>query len=191
MTHTAPSRTAASGIAAFTFEMGVLKRLRRSGWWQVGVRDPESVAEHSLRVAQLAALLAAEEGADPARAAYLALWHDSQETRITDLPHTARPYVTKPDNVAVTRDQVAPLPDTAAATVVDAVTEFEAQLTPEARCARDADKLECLVQAVEYRHGGQAGVQEWIDSSYAALRTDVARRVADAALSQSPMSWRD
>lgn len=186
MTH-----TAASGIAAFTFEMGVLKRLRRSGWWQVGVRDPESVAEHSLRVAQLAALLAAEEGADPARAAYLALWHDSQETRITDLPHTARPYVTKPDNVAVTRDQVAPLPAAAAATVVDAVTEFEAQQTPEARCARDADKLECLVQAVEYRHGGQAGVQEWIDSSYAALRTDVAKRVADAALSLSPMSWRD
>lgn len=186
MTH-----TAASGIAAFTFEMGVLKRLRRSGWWQVGVRDPESVAEHSLRVAQLAALLAAEEGADPARAAYLALWHDSQETRITDLPHTARPYVTKPDNVAVTRDQVAPLPAAAAATVVDAVTEFEAQQTPEARCARDADKLECLFQAVEYRHGGQAGVQEWIDSSYAALRTEVAKRAADAALSLSPMSWRD
>ncbi|WP_142036287.1 HD domain-containing protein [Promicromonospora kroppenstedtii] len=185
MTH-----TAASGIAAFTYEMGVLKRLRRAGWWQVGVRDPESVAEHSLRVAQLAALLAAEEGADPARAAYLALWHDSQETRITDLPHTARPYLTKPDNVAVTRDQVAPLPEAAAATVLDAVAEFEAQETPEARCARDADKLECLVQAVEYRHGGQDGVQEWIDSSYAALTTDVAKRVADAALTQSPMSWR-
>lgn len=186
MTH-----TAASGIAAFAFEMGVLKRMRRSGWWQAGVRDPESVAEHSLRVAQLAALLAAEEGADPARAAYLAIWHDSQETRITDLPHTTRPYLRKPDNLAVTRDQVAPLPTAAAATVVDAVTEFEAQTTPEARCARDADKLECLVQALEYRHTGQHGVQEWIDSSYAVLRTDTARRVADAALTQSPMSWKD
>lgn len=42
----------AAGVANFAHEMGVLERLRRAGWWQVGVRDPESVAEHSLRVAQ-------------------------------------------------------------------------------------------------------------------------------------------
>jgi putative hydrolase of HD superfamily len=45
------------------------------------VRDPESVAEHTMRVAQLAAIIAAQEGADPARASLLALWHDMQETR--------------------------------------------------------------------------------------------------------------
>jgi putative hydrolase of HD superfamily len=56
----------AVGVVAFAYEMGVLKRLRRAGWWRVGVRDPESVAEHSLRVAQLAALIASEEGGDPA-----------------------------------------------------------------------------------------------------------------------------
>jgi 5'-deoxynucleotidase YfbR-like HD superfamily hydrolase len=54
------------------YELGVLKRLRRTGWWHAGVRDPESVAEHSMRAAQLAALIAAEEGADPVRAAGLA-----------------------------------------------------------------------------------------------------------------------
>src|SRR5690606_24428473 len=86
----------AAAIAAFGYEMGILKRLRRAGWWQAGVRDPESVAEHSLRVAQLAAVLAAEENGNPERAAYLALWHDSQETRTGDLPHSARPHVTKP-----------------------------------------------------------------------------------------------
>ncbi|MGQ0775607.1 MAG: HD domain-containing protein [Pseudonocardiales bacterium] len=75
------------------FELGVLKRMRRAGWWHVGVRDPESVAEHSLRVAQLASLIAAIEGADPGRAAFLAVWHDSQETRTGDIPHTARPYL--------------------------------------------------------------------------------------------------
>ena len=83
----------AAGVVAFAYEMGVLKRVRRSGWWHAGVRDPESVAEHSLGVAQLAALIAAEEGGDPARAAYLGMWHDSQETRIGDIPHSARPYV--------------------------------------------------------------------------------------------------
>jgi hypothetical protein len=57
-----PSDRNAAGIAEFVFEMGILKRMRRAGWWHVGVRDPESVAEHSLRVAQLASLIAAQEG---------------------------------------------------------------------------------------------------------------------------------
>ena len=186
-----PTDGDATGIAAFAFEMGVLKRLRRAGWWHVGVRDPESVAEHSLRVAQLASLIAVVEGADPARSALLAIWHDSQETRAGDIPHTAKPYLSGIDNEAVTADQVARMPEAARKTVQEAVTEYEAQTTPEALCAKDADKLECLVQAVEYRACGYAGIQGWIDSSYAALRTDSARRIADAALTTSTLAWRD
>jgi putative hydrolase of HD superfamily len=87
---------------------------RRSGRWHAGVRDPESVAEHSLRVAQLAALIAAEEGGDPARAAYLGLWHDSEETHIGDIPHSAKPYITAESNEPITADQAAGLPSRAA-----------------------------------------------------------------------------
>jgi len=181
----------ATGVAEFLFEMGVLKRLRRAGWWHVGVRDPESVAEHSLRVAQIASLIAAEEGADPTRAAFLAIWHDSQETRTGDIPHTAKPYLSGINNMAITADQVARMPEQARKTVQEAVTEYEAQTSHEARCAKDADKLECLIQAIEYRSAGYTAVQGWIDSSYTALRTDTARRFADAALTTTPLAWRD
>lgn len=180
-----------AGIAQFAFEMGVLKGVRRAGWWHAGIRDPESVAEHSLRVAQLAALIAAEEGGDPARAALLAIWHDSQETRTGDLPHTARRYVTGPDPQAITADQTAALPDRAGKTVREAVSEYESRGTTEAVCAHDADKLECLIQAVEYQAGGNASVQGWIDSSRRALVTETAKRIADAALEISPLKWRD
>lgn len=182
----------AEGVANFAHEMGVLKRLRRAGWWHVGVRDPESVAEHSLRVAQLAALIAAEEGADPARAAYLGLWHDSQETRTTDIPHSARPYLgEKAGNETITRDQVVHLPDAAAKTVTEAVAEYEARETLEARCAKDADKLECLLQALEYRAAGYQHVQRWIDSSRSGITTSFAARVADAALAGSTNTWHE
>jgi putative hydrolase of HD superfamily len=141
---------------------GVLERLRRTGWSHAGIRDAESVADHSMRVAQLASLIAAEEGADPARAALMAIWHDSQETRSGDIPHTARPYMAaRTDPEAITADQVAGLPE-AAKTVQETVSEYQAQTTLEARCARDADKLECLIQAVEYQAGGNTGVQGWI-----------------------------
>lgn len=66
-----PAEQRAVAVANFAFELGVLKRMRRAGWWHAGVRDPESVAEHSLRVAQLASLIAAIEGAEPGRAALL------------------------------------------------------------------------------------------------------------------------
>ncbi|SDZ08255.1 putative hydrolases of HD superfamily [Amycolatopsis xylanica] len=177
-------------LAAFGYELGILKRIRRAGWWQAGVRDPESVAEHSMRVAQLAGLLAAEEGADPARAAYLALWHDTQETRTGDLPHTARPYLTKPDPRQITADQTAALPERAKNSVRDAVAEYEAAETPESRCARDADKLEMLLQAVEYRDIGVARVQEWINSALNGISTETGRRVAEVAVDLSPMTWR-
>ncbi|MGH3828057.1 MAG: HD domain-containing protein [Pseudonocardiaceae bacterium] len=136
----------------------MLKRIRRVGWWHVGVRDPESVAEHSLRVAQLAALIAVIEGAEPGRAALLAIWHDSQETHTGNIPHTAKPYLH--------------------------------QHSPEAHCTKDADKLECLIQAIEYQDAGYTRVQGWINSARSNLRTDTARRIADAALRTSPLAWR-
>ncbi|MGQ0719280.1 MAG: HD domain-containing protein [Pseudonocardiales bacterium] len=179
-----------AAVAEFAFELGVLKRMRRAGWWQVGVRDPESVAEHSLRAAQLASLIAAIEGAEPAHAALLAVWHDSQETRTGDIPHTARPYLDQRCPEAITADQTASLPDAARKTVQEAVAEYEAQQTPEARCAKDADQLECLIQAIEYQNAGYARVQGWIDSARSGLHTGTARRVADAALRTSPLAWR-
>jgi putative hydrolases of HD superfamily len=158
----------AYAVAAFAFEFRVLKRTRRAGWWHAGVRDPESVAEHSLRVSQLAALIAAQEGADPARTAMLAIWHDSQETRTGDLPHSAREYIASLDPQAITAGQTSRLPDAVAKTVREAVAEFEARTTPGAQCAHDSDKLECLMQAVEYGAAGYTSVQGWIDSSRAA-----------------------
>lgn len=180
-----------AALAAFGYELGVLKRMRRTGWWHAGVRDPESVSEHSLRAAQMAALLAAEEGTSPERAAYLSLWHDSQETRTGDLPPTARPFLDKPDARMITEAQTAGLPAAARESVRSAVTEYEAGETPAARCARDADKLEMLLQAVEYRDIGVRRLDGWIGAGEASLVTATAQRVAKAALSVSPLAWRN
>ncbi|MEV6905167.1 HD domain-containing protein [Amycolatopsis sp. NPDC051372] len=180
-----------TALAAFGYELGLLKRIRRTGWWHVGVRDPESVAEHSMRAAQIAALLAAEEGANPERAAFLALWHDTQETRTGDIPHTAAKYLSKPDPREITADQTASLPDASRTMVRTAVDEYETRQTLEAKCAKDADKLEMLLQAVEYRDIGVERVAGWIDSARKGLATETARRIAEAAATLSPLAWRD
>lgn len=176
-------------VAGFLYELGLLKRYKRTGWSVAGVALPESVADHSFRAAAVASVIAAMEGADPQRAAFLALWHDSQETRLTDIPHLTRDYVQAAGNPQVTGDQVAPLPAAVAAMITGAVTEYEAGQTPAARCARDADKLELVLQAREYQDQGNGNVQPWIDGALAVLATPSAQRLAREALAQGSLNW--
>lgn len=64
-----------AGIVDYFFEAGTLKRAKRTGWWVAGIKDPESIAEHSHRVALISADLAITEGADPAKARASGLRH--------------------------------------------------------------------------------------------------------------------
>lgn len=177
-------------IAHLLFETGTLKNQRRTGWWVAGVRDPESVAEHSWRTALIASVLASMAGADPAGAALIAVWHDTGETRTGDLHHLAQKYLeSRPDARDIAADQAEGTPGPVGAMVRSAVAAYEEQDTPEARCAKDADKLECLIQAVEYRAQGHAAAQRWIDSNLERITTDGGRALAAAVLAQEPLDW--
>lgn len=178
-------------LVGFVYEIGLLKRYKRTGWLIAGVSAPESIADHSFRAAALAGLIAALEGASAERAVLLSLFHDSQETRLTDIPYLAKEYVTRAPNGEVTADQTRGLPAPVADLLSRTVAEYEEKQTLEARCARDADKLECLVQAIEYREQGNQNTQPWIDSSLAALRTPTGKKLADEALRTGSLDWLD
>lgn len=178
-----------AGEAGYLLELGVLKRSRRSGWWIAGVRDPESVAEHSWRTTIIGMILASHEGADPARTCMMCALHDTPETRIGDIPKIGKHYLDAVHPETIVADQTAECHDTSSRTLRDAVAEFEAGETLEARCAKDADKLECLVQAVEYQRQGVTTVQRWIDSSLAALTTETAKKLAAQVRNANPLQW--
>ncbi|GAA0836323.1 HD family hydrolase [Streptosporangium amethystogenes subsp. fukuiense] len=178
-----------SRLAGLLYEIGLLKRYRRTGWLVAGVRDPESIADHSFRTAIIASVITALEGGNPERAAFMSLFHDTQESRVTDIPYLAKPYLKAAQNEEVTADQVRGLPGPVAEMVSGAVEEYEEKTSLEAVCARDADKLECLIQAIEYREQGYQNMQPWIDSSLAALKTPSAKRLADEALGTGSLEW--
>lgn len=180
----------ATATARLVFEAGVLKHTPRTGWHFCGIKSPESVAEHSFRTAFIAILLAGLEGADPARAAYLAVIHDTQEARIGDIPHIARRYLAAASNEAVTADQVRGLPDVLVKQLTDSVADYEKNSDSiEVTVAHDADKLECLFQAIEYRDAGYRNVEDWITNSQAKLKTVSAKQLAETALTMSSQSW--
>ena len=162
------------GILDVLGHAGDLKRLPRQGWVDRGVVAPESVADHSYRLALLVLLLAGEAGVDPARALTLALVHDLPEAIAGDATPFDRELAAEDvDRAALFRGRpvysaaadrakhdaeaaailaiTARLPDRLSGLILDAWEEYEADVTPAARLVHQADKLETWLQALEYR----------------------------------------
>jgi putative hydrolase of HD superfamily len=187
----------ADATAVFAYEMGFLKNLPRSGWLRAGITAPESVAAHSWRVAVLAYVIALGEGADAERAAVLGLFHDIPEVRSGDVAAAGKSYVTIVPAVDIAADQTAELPAELAEHIRAAVAEHESAKTDgaslEARCSRDADKLELLLQAREYAEAGQGvgAMPRYIESMIPLITTSTGIALRDAALRVAPSAWWD
>lgn len=158
----------------FLEQAGQLKRLRRKGWVDRGVAEPESVADHSYRLALLVLLAGSlHPGIDVSRAVILALVHDLPEALAGDQTPFDRQLAAGADPAqlfrsypsyspeveaeksarerAALQQMVAGLPDELARLLSEAWEEYEAGRTPEARLVRQLDKLETALQATEYR----------------------------------------
>jgi putative hydrolases of HD superfamily len=183
------TRQELEAITRFTYESGQLKHSKRQGWWQAGIKDPETVAEHSFRAAVIGYVLALMEGADPAITAATCLFHDIIETRLGDIPNVAKHYTSPEAPEMIAADQVAGMPSAVADAIKALVHGYSEQGSKEATLARDADKLECLIQAREYQTQGFQNVEPWITSNLAKLKSESARALATAAQELPPDQW--
>lgn len=178
-------------LTDFVHELGQLKHSARTGWWLAGVDRPETVAEHSFRTAVIAYLLAMLEGADPGKAVLYAVFHDMAETRLGDIPSVGKAYLKEPAKEDVAQDQLRGAPEMIVEHLLSLVSEYEDRKTIEARLARDADKLECLAQALEYAAHGYPRTEEWVQGSVESVSTDSGHLLADALTNDntSPDRW--
>lgn len=161
----------------FVFQAGALRRVERSGWKTIGIQ-PESVAEHSYRSAIIAYILAKKEGVDPHKAALAALMHDMHETRTSDLHLIAKKYI-KVDKEKATQESLSPLPE-----VLELFKDEKLMLV-----VKDADRLELIFQAKEYKDLGNKYVQEWIDNASALLSTGSAKEMLAEIIKRDAFGW--
>lgn len=176
-------------IAKYLYEMGYLKQVKRAGWGMIGISQPESVAEHSFRTAILGYVLASLAGADPQKTATMCLFHDTAEARTGDLHRVARRYHNGDGEERAFADQMSRLPDTTAKGITSLVHEYEERSPLEGKLARDADLLECILQAREYQTQGYTDADDWIKGCYVSLQTETAKDLADACLRVEPREW--
>src|SRR3989338_1156827 len=131
-------------------EAGLLKKIKRSGWWVAGIKDPESVAEHCFRCTVMAYYIAHLEKANVSKVMIMALFNDAHESRINDLHKMGHFYIDfKEAEKMVFKDQIKDLDRSVKGELEVLRKEYEAQRTKESLVARDADILECLLQANE------------------------------------------
>ena len=177
-------------IYKYIYEIGQLKRVQRSGWWIAGIKQPESLAEHSFRTAVIGFILATLEGADPFHTMAICLFHDAHEARLNDQHKVGQRYMDM-DSIEpiVAAEQQSRLPEKIASSLDDLFRAYQKMDSLDAQLARDADLLECLVQAREYQSQGYPDVQEWIDSCLAGLKSKSAKQIAQDCIKSEPAEW--
>lgn len=159
-------------------EAGLLKKIKRSGWWVAGIKDPESVAEHCFRCAVMAYYIAHLEKADVARVMIMALFNDVHESRINDLHKMGHFYIDfKEAEKMVFKDQMKGLDPSVKGELESLRKDYEAQRSKESLVARDADILECLLQAKEYYDHGYPKAAKFFKAAPDHLKTKTARRL--------------
>jgi len=174
----------------FIEEAGMLKRVRRSGWWVLGIKDVETVAEHSFRCSVLGYMLSHMEGISPYKTLLMALFGDMHEARINDLHKMAQRYIDseKAEDKAFL-EQISALPKAIKNELTGTRKEYRKQKTKESIIARDADILECLIQAKEYHGHGFSEALKFMKKAPSFLRTKSAKRLWKLAKSMDLNEW--
>jgi len=159
-------------------EISQLKKLYRQGWLENGVseKDCESVADHSFLTASLGYLIANECRPDlnPLKVMELCMVHDLSEVHAGDI--TPRQKMSEEEKFQKNYEGIkkifSKLPN--GEKYVELWLEFEKQKSPEAKFAKEVDKLEMALQAFLYEKMGYRGLDVYF--------TDVQSKISSKEL---------
>lgn len=175
-------------VISFFFEMGQLSRVKREGWRLLGIESPESVADHTLRAAQIGWILAKLEGyANPHEVASILIFHDIGEARVGDIHKLANRYITV-DEAAAVREQTSRLGEMGTQ-VFELWDSIETRSTQAGIIAKDADLLELAVRAREYIQQGFSDAHEWFEAAQTRVQTRSAKQLIAELATVSPTAW--
>lgn len=164
----------AEAILSFIEEIGILKSLPRTGWLIHGIKNGESIADHCYRMTLLSMLLADTLVAkgmklDTEKVMRLSLLHEIAEARIGDIPFTVLTYIPEEAKEIGERKAVTSMLEKFGSIgkwYQELWEEFEQNETTEAKLVRAADKLELMIQVLEYEKLGYQSLNQFWENDW-------------------------
>ncbi|KAL2284414.1 hypothetical protein FJTKL_08826 [Diaporthe vaccinii] len=156
-----------SSLLPFLHLLERLKTTKRAGWKRYGIDDGESVADHSHRMSVLA-MLAPPPGLDVTKCIKMCLIHDLAESVVGDITPTDN--IPKPEKHRreaetlgfIRHRLLGGFDGGKAGEDIHALwREFEDSQTPESIFAQDLDKVELLLQMLEYEKRENVDLSEF------------------------------
>lgn len=127
-----------------------LKHIKRQGWVDRGL-EADTIASHIFAAMNIGCELAMEEGLNESRIVELLLVHDLVMAEMEDITPQSGKYANKSEMEKDAKLRVADkLLGDSKTKYLSLFDEFQQLVTPESQVAREADKLETLLQGERY-----------------------------------------
>lgn len=173
------SKNSLTKLVDFFMMSGQLKKISRSGWIRVGIKSPESVADHTFRTALLCMIFSSLEGLDELKMLQMALIHDLPEVIVGDLTPSEKIRADENSEEAAMRSLLAHLPKEVGDKYIRVWHEYAGNKTVEAKAVRQLEKLEMALQAREYEENGMSEetFEMFIESAEESIQSPAIRAI--------------
>lgn len=160
-------------IVDFFVAAAGLKSVPRQGWIdRLGMKNPESVADHSYLTSLMSLVLSESLDLDAMKVVKMSLLHDLAESKTGDLTPARASGQEKKDAEDAAMDEILKdLPERIRRSYRDVWREFRDGVSEEARFVHEVDKLEMALQAAIY--SGDTGIESvrpFIESAKSAVQ---------------------
>ncbi|XP_045809973.1 5'-deoxynucleotidase HDDC2-like [Trifolium pratense] len=166
-----------------------LKTTKRSGWVRRDVKNPESIADHMYRMSLMALIAPDVPGLDRNKCIKMTIVHDIAEALIGDItPLDGISKAEKSEREQAAVDYMCKIIGVGEGSRGNEITElwmeYEANSSPEAKFVKDLDKVEMILQALEYEDEQEKDLDEFFQSTAGKFQTEIGKAWASEIVSR-------
>ncbi|GAU20942.1 hypothetical protein TSUD_200910 [Trifolium subterraneum] len=162
---------------------------KRSGWVRRDVKNPESIADHMYRMSLMALIAPDVPGLDRNKCIKMTIVHDIAEALIGDItPLDGISKAEKSEQEQAALDYMCKIIGVGEGSRGKEITElwmeYEANSSPEAKFVKDLDKVEMILQALDYEDEQEKDLDEFFQSTAGKFQTEIGKAWASEIVSR-------
>lgn len=155
-----------------------LKTTKRKGWINQGIKGPESIADHMYRMSLMALIVGDLPGVNRERCIKIAIVHDIAEAIVGDItPSDGVPKQEKSRREQAALNEMCEVlgGGMRAEEIKELWAEYENNASLEANIVKDFDKVEMILQALEYEMEHGKVLDEFFLSTAGKFQTEIGK----------------